>query len=77
MEYIFYDTCALLSDQKEIFKKDEKFYLSSITLNELENIKTSGTKDEETKYNARILLHALAENKNKYVSASQTAVRST
>ena len=66
MEYIFYDTCALLSDQKEIFKKDEKFYLSSITLNELENIKTSGTKDEETKYNARILLHALAENKNKY-----------
>ena len=66
MEYIFYDTCALLSDQKEIFKKDEKLYLSSITLNELENIKTSGTKDEETKYNARILLHALAENKNKY-----------
>ena len=26
MEYIFYDTCALLSDQKEIFKKAKQYF---------------------------------------------------
>ena len=54
---LFYDTCSLLDAQKEAFESSDKFYISSITINELENIKTSGTKDEETKYNARTLLH--------------------
>ena len=63
---IFYDTCALLSELKEAFKPGEKFYISSITLNELEGIKTSSYKDEEIKYTARQLLHLLEENEDKY-----------
>lgn len=63
---IFYDTCALLSELKEAFKPGEKFYISSITLNELEGIKTSSYKDEEVKYAARQLLHLLEENEDKY-----------
>jgi predicted ribonuclease YlaK len=60
MAKIFYDTCSLLNLQADAFK--DSFYLSSITLNELENIKTSGTKDEETKWKARQVLHLLKEN---------------
>lgn len=63
---IFYDTCSLLYEQKDAFKQNEKFYISSITLNELEGIKTSSHKDEDIKYNARTLLHLLEENENKY-----------
>jgi predicted ribonuclease YlaK len=63
---IFYDTCALLTELKEAFKANEKFYISSVTLNELENIKTSNYKDEEIKYNARQLLHLLENNEDKY-----------
>lgn len=63
---LFYDTCSLLYAQKEAFESSDKFYISSITINELENIKTSGTKDEETKYNARTLLHLLEQNEYKY-----------
>lgn len=61
----FYDTCALLNNMK-IFKSNENFIISSITLKELENIKSSYTKDEETKYKARKLIHLLSENKDKY-----------
>lgn len=35
-------------------------------MEELENIKTSSRKDEETKYKARKLLHILDENSDKY-----------
>ena len=67
MNYLFYDTCSLLELQDSIFNsKEDKIFISSITLNELENIKTSGTKDEETKYSARKLLHSLIENEGKY-----------
>ena len=62
----FYDTNALLSLQKKIFEIEQKFYISSITLNELENIKTSGTKDEEVRYKARCLIRLLEENEDKY-----------
>lgn len=62
----FYDTCALLAAQQTAFEQKNKFYISSITLNELENIKTSGTKDEETKYSSRKILHLLEENEDKY-----------
>ena len=48
----FYDTCSLLNDFKRIFKSREPFAISNITLRELENIKTSKTKDKETKYRA-------------------------
>lgn len=64
----FYDTCALLDLQQSIFQS--KFLISSITLTELESIKTSGTKDEETKWSARQLLHLLEQNKNEYTIIS-------
>lgn len=41
-------------------------YISSITLKELENIKTSSNKDVDIKYAARKLLHMLDENSDKY-----------
>ena len=43
----FYDTCSLLNNSKEIFASKQKFIISSITINELENIKTSDKKDAE------------------------------
>ena len=64
MKY-FYDTCSLLSCQHQAFQ-GEKFYISSITLKELENIKTSNNKDPEIKFKARKLIHLLNENKDKY-----------
>lgn len=45
---------------------DEKFYISSTTLQELEHIKVSGNKDQETKYRSRKVLHILDENPTKY-----------
>lgn len=60
----FFDTCAILDLQQEAFKS--KFLISNITLTELESIKTSGTKDEETKWSARQLLHLLEKNKDNY-----------
>lgn len=45
---------------------DEKFYISSTTLQELEHIKVSSNKDQETKYRARKILHILDENPTKY-----------
>jgi len=61
---IFYDTCALLDLQQKAF--ESKFFISSITLKELETIKTSKTKDEETKWAARQILKLLSENEDKY-----------
>lgn len=60
----FYDTNSLLILQNEILK--EPFIISSISLNELESIKTSRTKDEETKWAARQVLNLLADNEDKY-----------
>ena len=48
-----YDTNALIDLYDKIF--DEEFYVSRISLRELENIKNSKNKDEETKYRARKL----------------------
>lgn len=60
----FYDTCSLLQMQQAIF--ESKFLISSISLTELESIKTSGFKDEETKWAARQILHLLYQNEDKY-----------
>ena len=53
----FYDTCALLNGYTEIFKTLEKegesFYISNITLAEIEHIKTAANKDFDVKYKAR------------------------
>ena len=61
----FYDTCSLLNELHSAFENDF-FYISSVTLEELENIKTSSSKDQDIKYRARQLLHLLFGNKDKY-----------
>ena len=61
----FYDTCSLFKKLDNLFN-DGYFVISSVTLEELERIKTSINKDPEIKYSARKLLHLLDENPDKY-----------
>ena len=65
-KYKFYDTSSLLLKANNLFDDEEPFIISSITLNELEGIKTSAHKSAEIKYTARQVLHALSENPKKY-----------
>ena len=59
----FYDTCSLLKIGDALFNDGaEKFAISSITLEELEGIKTSSNKDPDVKYSARKLVHLLDEH---------------
>lgn len=60
----FYDTNALLELIEDVLL--EPFAISSVTLEELENIKTSKNKTEETRYKARKVVHLLDENRDKY-----------
>lgn len=64
----FYDTCSLLLAGDSLFNKEQvqPFAISSITLKELEEIKTSSKKDMDIKYAARILLHNLEQHPDKY-----------
>ena len=62
----FYDTCALLNLQEKVFESSDIFYISHVTLQELEQIKTSYGKDEDIKYKARKLLHLLVEHQGNY-----------
>lgn len=57
-----YDTSALLNLKDEL-KLDEDCYIPILVLKELENIKTSYSKDEETKYYARKIANMLQEVK--------------
>ena len=66
IDYKFYDTCSLLLKANTLFDTDEQFAISSITLEELENIKTSNTRDPDIKYAARKLLHTLDEHHGCY-----------
>lgn len=67
IDYRFYDTSSLLLKLDSLFGSNEPpFAISSITLNELEEIKTSGTKDADIKYAARKLLHILDEHHGEY-----------
>lgn len=52
----FYDTSSLIKKVNSLFDNNETFVISSITLEELENIKTSSKKDNDLKYAARHLL---------------------
>lgn len=61
----YYDTCSLLIKGKDI-KKDEHILISSITIDELENIKTSANKDADVKYTARQLLRNINANPDIY-----------
>lgn len=62
-----YDTSSLLLSLETLFQNTiDKTIITSITLKELEQIKTSTNKDLSIKYAARHLLHLLDENDNKY-----------
>lgn len=60
----FYDTSSLLVMGSELF--NNRFAISSITLEELELIKVSANKDSDIKYAARQLLNQLYHNIDKY-----------
>lgn len=60
----FYDTCALLEAQNKVYK--DKFFISDVTLRELEDIKTSSRKDETVKFKARKVTRALQEHEGNY-----------
>ena len=62
----FYDTCSLLLDANNIFKNKEKFIISSVTLEELEEIKVSSNKDSDIKYAARYVSRELDEHADEY-----------
>lgn len=65
MEYIlFFDTNALLNLQQAAFK--ERFIIAQKTLEEIEHIKSSSSKDNETKYKARKIAHLLDERSGDY-----------
>ena len=66
MKINFYDTSSLLKQADNLFETEENIAISSITLEELENIKTSSNKDADIKYAARHLLHLLDDNNGKY-----------
>lgn len=64
MKY-FYDTSSLLNLQEQAFA--EPFYVAVQTLQEIENIKTSSNKDNETKHKARKLARLLDERSDQYI----------
>jgi predicted ribonuclease YlaK len=67
MIYKFYDTCSLLLKANSLFDDENvKVIISSITLQELEDIKTANNKDAEVKYSARKILNILNEYPGAY-----------
>lgn len=58
-QLLFLDTNALLNLQEKAFMKH--FVIAQKTLEEIEGIKTSGTKDADVKYKARKVAHLLDE----------------
>ena len=59
----FYDTNELLHNMDMI---EGDIYLSSITFQELEHIKTSRNKDEDVRFEARKVTRFLRDNEDKY-----------
>lgn len=62
----FYDTSSLLKKVNNLFEDNQKFIISSITLQELESIKTSTKKDSDVKYVARHILSLLEQYPENY-----------
>ena len=52
-KFKFYDTCSILLKANFLFQDEENIVISSVTLEELENIKTSATKSLDVKAAAR------------------------
>ena len=61
----FWDTNILLQNYSRISRLERPIYISSISLKELEDIKTSARKDEGTKYAARQVVKVLDANPDK------------
>lgn len=71
MKYFFYDTCSLINQCGQMFNdptigQEKVILVSSISLKELESIKTSAFKDQDIKYKARKAIAALSQNRDKY-----------
>ncbi len=66
MKYKFYDTCSLLLKANHLWNEDETIVISTITLQELENIKTAANKDIDVKFSARKVLHELEDHYGEY-----------
>lgn len=64
----FYDTNAILTDCTDI----SNVLISSKTLDELENIKSSSHKDNDIKYKARVAVRAIREQKPEIVVVQQS-----
>lgn len=64
--YNFYDTCSLLIKANTLFEEEENVVISSITLQELEEIKTNRNKTPDIKFAARKLLHTFELNPGRY-----------
>ena len=64
---LFYDTNVLLSGEKRWFElKKEQFLISSVTIEQLETIKHSETKNLQIKYLARKAIKWLINNPDRY-----------
>ena len=63
----FYDTNVLLSGEQKWFNQQDKFFISSVTIEQLENIKHSETKNPQIKYLARKASKWLVNNTDKYI----------
>ena len=70
MDYKFYDTSSLLLRAEDLFTKedDKDFGISTVTLEELENIKVSANKSPEVKCAARHLLNLLDSHRDLYTT---------
>ena len=63
MKVKFYDTSAIL-EKNIYYPEEEKYVISVITLQEIENLKISQNANEEIKYKVRKFLRTLDENPN-------------
>lgn len=66
MMYKFYDTCSLLLKANHLWDEDCTLVISSISLEELEHIKTSANKDPDVKFAARKVVHELDQHYGDY-----------
>ena len=66
MKKKFYDTNALLNLGEKLLESEDKFYVSQISLQELENIKNNRNKDEGVRAKARHVARVLAEHGEAY-----------
>ena len=66
MKFKFYDTCSLILKASHLWEEDTTIVISSITLEELEHIKTASNKDPDVKFAARKVVRELDEHYGEY-----------